>query len=266
VQGKRRETVAEGVGKGLIAAAGGLVLWFVWQNVLLGAVFLAPPVAVAWAAAVVGVFLWMHTAPMRWNRRLRVRSRLRWPPAGIGWTLALAPALVMLLLGLTVFLLALGLATPDEYGAPLRDFVARPGGGLALAVIAALAVPVVEEVGFRGWIQRPLERRIGAQAAIAITATVFAAVHLGSSLLPARLAGALVLGYAVYATRSTWTGIILHALWNGGMFALGAMLPEWDPSGAGWRWAAPALALSAVAALGCAAGLRKLAAIGSARR
>lgn len=246
------------VGMGVLAAAGGLVLWFLWQSVLLSSLFMHPGAAVGWAGAVTVGFLWIHGLPLRWNRRLRAWSRLRWPPAGIGWTLAVAPGLVLLLLGLTVLLLALGLASADELEPPVVEFLARPGGNLAFALIAVTAVPVVEEVGFRGWVQRPLERRIGAQAAIAVAAALFAAAHLGSSLLPARLAGGLVLGHAVYATRSAWTGILLHAAWNGAMFAVDALLPGWDPSGAGWRWAGPALGVSLAALLWCVWGVRRL--------
>jgi membrane protease YdiL (CAAX protease family) len=252
-----RGAVREG-GMAVVAAAGGLVLWFLWQSVLLAGLRMEPGAAVAWAGAVTVFFLWMHGAPVRWNRRLRVQSRLRWPPRGLGWTAALAPGLLLLLLGATVSLLALGLATPDEFPPLLEDFAARPGGVAALVVIAVTAIPVVEEVGFRGWVQRPLERGIGPQAAIALTTAVFAAVHLGSSLLPARLAGGLVLGHAVYATRSTWTGILLHAAWNGGMFALDALLPAWDPSGAGWRWAGPAAVAALAALLWCVWAVRRL--------
>lgn len=242
----------------MLAAAGGLVLWFLWQSLLLAGILMQPGPAAAWAGAVTVAFLWMHSVPMRWNRRLRVSSRLRWPPAGLAWTLALAPGLVVLVLGLTVFLLALGIATPDELGQPLLDFVERPGGAAAFAAIGVLAIPVVEEVGFRGWVQRPLERSLGAQAAIAATAVLFAAAHLGSSLFPARVAGGLVLGHAVYATRSVWTGILLHAAWNASMFGLDAVLPEWDPTGSGWRWAGPALAASVAALLWCVYAARRL--------
>lgn len=253
-----KQSLVYRVGAGLLGAGAGLVLWLLWYLVLTGAFALEPRAAIAWAAAVTVTFLWMHAVPMRWNRRLRTWSRLRWPPAGLGWTAALAPGLLLLLASLSVLLLALGLATPDQTPAPLAEFMERPWGALAFVAIATLAVPVMEEVGFRGWVQRPLERRIGAQAAIGVTAVLFAAVHLGSSLFPARVAGGLVLGHAVYATRSVWTGILLHASWNAGMFALGALLPDWDPTGAGWGTAAPALACALAGLLWCVWTVRRM--------
>lgn len=254
----RKQTAAERIGAGLLAAGAGLVLWLLWYLVLTGAFALEPRAAIGWAAAVTIAFLWMHAVPMRWNRRLRAWSRLRWPPAGIGWTAALAPGLLLLLGSLSTALLALGLATPDELPKPLAEFMERPWGPLAFVLIATTAVPVMEEVGFRGWVQRPLERRIGAQAAIGVAAVLFALAHLGSTLLPARVAGGLVLGHAVYATRSVWTGILLHAAWNAGMFAIGALFPEWDPTGAGWGTAGPALLGAAAGLLWCVWGVRRL--------
>lgn len=257
-----RDDAGEGrgvrIGRALLAAGAGLVLWMLWYLVLSGAFAMEPRAGMGWAAAVTVAFVWLHGARLPWNRRLRTWSRLRWPPAGIGWTLALAPALLLLLVSLSVLLLALGLARPDEMPQPLLEFAERPWGGLAFVLIATTAVPVLEEVGFRGWVQRPLERRMGAQAAIGAASLLFALAHLGSTLLPARVAGGLVLGHAVHATRSVWTGILLHAAWNGGMFALGALLPEWDPTGTGWTTAGPALAGTAVGLAACVWGVRRL--------
>ena len=253
-----KRTAAYRVGTGLLAAGGGLVLWFLWYVVLTLSFAAAPLPAMAWAGAVTVAFLWVHAVPMRWNRRLRTWSRLRWPPPAFGWTHALAPGLLLLLVAVSVFLLALGLAVPDELPPQLAEFVEKPWGALAFVAIAVTAVPVLEEVGFRGWVQRPLERRLSPQPAIALASVLFAAAHLGSSLLPARLAGGLVLGYAVYATRSVWTGILLHAAWNGGMFVLDALLPDWDPTGTGWPSAAPALFCALAALLWCVWVLRQM--------
>lgn len=253
-----KRTLVYRVGTGLLAAGGGIVLWFLWYVVLTLAFLAEPLPAMAWAGAVTVAFLWAHAVPMRWNRRLRAWSRLRWPAAAAGWTLALAPGLLLLLVGASVFLLALGLAVPDELPPQLAEFVEKRWGALAFMAIAVVAVPVLEEVGFRGWVQRPLERRMGAQAAIGAASLLFALAHLGSTLLPARVAGGLVLGHAVHATRSVWTGILLHAAWNGGMFVLGALLPAWDPTGAGWRTAGPALAGTAVGLAACVWGVRRL--------
>jgi membrane protease YdiL (CAAX protease family) len=241
-----------------VAAAGGLVLWLLWQSLLLAALYLPPPVAAAWAVAVVATFLWVHAARHRWNRRLRAWTRLRVPPPRPGATIALAVALVVLLHALTVALLALGLAVSDEFPPELLRFLERPGGGAAFFLLAVVAIPVVEEVGFRGWVQRPLERGMGPAVAIPLTAVLFAGMHLGSALFPVRLAGGLVLGQAVFATRSTATGIVLHAAWNASALALGALLPDWDPTGAGARWAAPALAAGGAALLACVWGVRRL--------
>lgn len=257
---------AQRIGRGILAAGAGLVLWFLWYLVLSGAFVMEPRAAMAWAGAVTVAFVWLHGARLPWNRRLRTWSRLRWPPSELGWTLALVPPLLLLLVSLSTLLLALGLARPDEWPQPLLDFMERPWGSVAFVLIATTAVPVLEEVGFRGWVQRPLERRMGAQAAIGAASLLFALAHLGSTLLPARVAGGLVLGHAVHATRSVWTGILLHAGWNGGMFALGAAFPEWDPTGAGWGTAGPALVGTLTGVAACVWGVRRLEERARARR
>jgi membrane protease YdiL (CAAX protease family) len=255
----RGSTPARRIAGGALAAAAGLLLWLLWQWLLLAPVAArASPAAVAgWAVAVGAAFLCFAGGRLGWNRRLRVHSRLRPPPAA-GATLALLPPLLLLLLSLTVLLLALELAVPDVYPEALMELLARSGGGAVFLLLAVGVIPVLEEVGFRGWVQRPLEPRIGPRAAILATAVVFALAHVGSSFFPARLAGGVVLGAAVHATRSVWTGIVLHAGWNGGMLVLAAAAPGWDPSGAGWGWAAPAAAGAVLGAAGCAYGVRRL--------
>jgi uncharacterized protein len=245
-------------GVALLSVAAALLLLLVWSQLAAVALRLPPAAAIAWLLAVTGSFLLIHSRPWRWNRRLRARSRLRWPSPGPGWTAALAPGVFALVASLSVFLLAAGLARPDEYPEELHRFLERPWGGVAFVVLVVVTAPIIEEVAFRGWIQGTLERRLPAGAAVAIAAVLFAAMHVTSTLLPARIAAGLVLGHAVLLTRSVWTGVFLHASWNAGMVAAAALAPGWDPSGAGWATAGPALLGATVAAAWCLAALRGL--------
>ena len=258
VQPDRRRSLSYRVGASLAAAAGGLLTWVVWQLGLDAGFLVTPHLSIAWMLIVLGLFLRMYAVPARWNARGRARSRVRPPGRAWPWIVLTAPAMAVLPLALWTALLSLGLAREAEYPEQVEKWLAMPGGGVALVVLAVALAPVMEEFGFRGWVQRPVERLLGAQVAIAGTALLFAIAHFQPDYLPVRLAGGLVLGHAVYATRSIWTGVALHVAWNAGALAFGAALPDFDPAGKGWAWAGPAAAAALVSLVWCAWGVRRM--------
>jgi membrane protease YdiL (CAAX protease family) len=123
-------------------------------------------------------------------------------------------------------------------------------GSLPVAAWAGLAVvlaaaALTEELLFRGYAFRLLASRYGGGAAIAVTAPVFAALHLANpnaALLPILnigLAGVL-LGLAYWRTLSLWYATGVHFGWNLTMgFAdlsvsgLDMGIPSYDPELAG---------------------------------
>jgi membrane protease YdiL (CAAX protease family) len=166
--------------------------------------------------------------------------------------------MAVLPLALWTVLLSLGLARDIEYAEPVKKWLERPGGEAVFIVLAIAVAPLLEEFAFRGWVQRPMERRLGAQAAITGSALLFALAHMQADYLPVRLAGGLVLGHAVYATRSIWAGVALHVAWNAGALAFGAAFPEFDPAGKGWAWAGPAAGAAVLSLVWCAWGVRRM--------
>jgi membrane protease YdiL (CAAX protease family) len=86
----------------------------------------------------------------------------------------------------------------------------------ALLIMAAPVAGVVEESAFRGYMQRPLERRLGIVAAILITGTMFALAHLDFTLVlwPYYLAVAAIYGLVTYLTDSILPAIVLHTFGN----------------------------------------------------
>jgi len=98
----------------------------------------------------------------------------------------------------------------DRVPDPVTPFLHRPGGLLAVGAVAVLVAPVLEEFAFRGWIQTPLERRLGAPGAILITALLFAALHLEPLQTPFLFVDGVILGVAVCLTRSIWAGVAIH--------------------------------------------------------
>lgn len=107
--------------------------------------------------------------------------------------------------------------------APARELADRAGGswGWALLVLMTVVIaPVVEELFYRGLVQRTLRRRLTAPAAVAITAVVFAALHFQPLQFPGLFAfGVLAGALAVRSGRlgpamAAHLGFNAVALWS----------------------------------------------------
>ena len=83
-----------------------------------------------------------------------------------------------------------------------------------LIVMGSLVAGICEEVGFRGYMQAPLEKKYGPVVAISVTSLVFVVVHLHQAWASGMLAGifaiSFVIGYLAYASNSLLPGIIAH--------------------------------------------------------
>lgn len=148
------------------------------------------------------------------QRRRWAMLRLR-PLRGeaLRWTLVGIPVFATLTWSLGQVYLQL-VPVPPEALNPFEFLTRAPGGRLALTVFAVGFAPIVEELVFRGLLQRPLERRWGPALGIALAALLFAAVHLLPWVMPLHFVLGLLFGWTVYAARSIWAGVILHAANN----------------------------------------------------
>lgn len=115
------------------------------------------------------------------------------------------------------------------------------GGDLStpfLFVVLALTPAICEELLFRGYLQRQVERRLGVVASILMVGVLFGLYHLRlSQLVPLSLLG-IYLGYVVWATGSLWSGFLVHLLNNG----LAVLI-------AGWARESPEVDLEALEAM-----------------
>jgi membrane protease YdiL (CAAX protease family) len=89
-------------------------------------------------------------------------------------------------------------------------------------VMSAIVAGVTEETAFRGYLQRPIERRHGPLVAILIAGVLFGFIHfshpeVGLVLLPYYIAVSAVYGMLAYLTDSIWPSLVLHA--GGNMFS-----------------------------------------------
>jgi membrane protease YdiL (CAAX protease family) len=142
-------------------------------------------------------------------------------------------------------------ALDDLFAEILRgDSVAE----LGLVFLGAAVAPAFsEEIFFRGFVQRGLERRLGRWPGIVVTAAVFGILH-GAVRAPVIAALGVLFGWMASRSGSVWPSIVAHAATNGIAIAVVNLT---DPSGLA---DAPAAAMGAILVAGAATGAGFLAA------
>jgi membrane protease YdiL (CAAX protease family) len=226
------------------ALALALELWFLGllsAGPLLGLLFIpAPflrPLALPLTYALHATFgLWLlcraeGTRPGPLFRRLAPGSHGKALAWGLGFA---AFALACVLAVATALAPLMKHAEPPQR--ELLDLMARLRGPLALVLTfltVAVLAPVFEELVFRGfllpWLDQRLRPRLGLTAgrgaAIALSGFSFALIHLQPGGLPVLAALGMVLGLAFARTGNLLTAILVHGLWNGGVFLMLRLLP-----------------------------------------
>lgn len=121
-----------------------------------------------------------------------------------------------------VFFIAvkIGSSLPMEfipgYEELMRGYLDQFGGfGLPVMIIASLVTPVVEEVYFRGMIQRGLNNEYHQPyRAILISSVLFGIIHIIPVQVVAAAGMGMALGWIYYKTKSLWYVIIIHGVNN----------------------------------------------------
>ena len=182
-----------------------------------------------WAVPVMAAYLvlyWRYVArgwgwPQSTADARRANARANSLPGDV-W----GQALLAGMLGLASILLLQGVMSRLVVLPQQRDFDLSqyPVVTVLLSVVmSALVAGVVEEASFRGYLQRPIERRYGVVVAILVSGSLFGFAHythpeVGLVLLPYYLAVASVYGALAYLTDSIFPSMVLHAAGN--MFSL----------------------------------------------
>ncbi|HEX8432414.1 MAG TPA: CPBP family intramembrane glutamic endopeptidase [Longimicrobium sp.] len=241
-------------------SAGSVVLCLAW--VTIGLVGLIVPFAPVWSGlwmfATVGTFLWLHVARGDGYGRLRrlARARLRTPGAGAGRVVAAATTLLVAEIGLGLLTLHMGVKSPDSTDV-FTDYAKQAWGWLPVMLALVMVAPIIEEIGFRGWMQRRLEGAWGAAAAIIVTAAVFSLAHWEAVGFLNRFVFGVAAGFIAFRAGSVWLSALFHAVSN---FVVGLLIlfaPATDDADV-LRWIGehggiPALLAAIVASLAVAA-------------
>jgi membrane protease YdiL (CAAX protease family) len=91
-------------------------------------------------------------------------------------------------------------------------------------VLSALSAGICEEIGFRGYMQFPIERRNGPAPAILISSLFFMSLHLPKAwailgMVPIVFGAGVLLGLIAWSARSLLPGMIGHVVMDIGLFA-----------------------------------------------
>lgn len=155
---------------------------------------------------------WGPPASTREARRINARAG---SVSGAMWSAAF-PAIVFGVIMLVLVRLAFPYVAPVAPPAVKINLDAYPlasvAGGLAAIAIGAA---VVEELGFRGYMQRTLESRYGLVPALLVTGVMFWVAHLPDvtvTHLPGQMLASIVFGLLAWFTRSLWPPMVAHAL------------------------------------------------------
>ncbi len=145
-----------------------------------------------------------------WDVGFKLES-LRFLLWGIGGWLTAFP------LVLTAFLISYLLnadAIRSQQDVSYLFLSSSPWGKLAMAFLAILIAPPIEEFLFRGFLYPALRRELGVHLGITLSAFFFASIHHDvSRLLPLMALGALF-AFLYEKQRSLVPPIIAHSLWN----------------------------------------------------
>ena len=146
-----------------------------------------------WIVALLQVPLW---AGYLGGPLIATRTKGRGPVADLGATIErrdVVPGLLagvvtqLVLVPLLYWLVILRFFDGDLSG-PAEELIDRaddPLGVVLVVLIAGVGAPLVEELFFRGFLLRGLERRLGTTWAVLVSSLVFAGVHLQGLQFPA---------------------------------------------------------------------------------
>jgi len=105
----------------------------------------------------------------------------------------------------------------QDISKPARDITDRasgPVGVVLLVLIVGIGAPIVEEIFFRGLLQRSLIRKVGPIWGIGLTAVIFGAVHFEPLQFPALALAGAAFGILAYRSGRLGPSIVAHMLFN----------------------------------------------------
>lgn len=104
----------------------------------------------------------------------------------------------------------------DRIAERAQDLVDRAGGGLTvlLAVLVVVGAPIVEELVYRGLLQRSASTAVGPLGGLVAASLVFMAIHFSPVEYPGLFLAGMVFGLGVVLTGRIGPALVTHAAFN----------------------------------------------------
>ena len=156
-----------------------------------------------------------------WLSPTQLRERLGLVPVQTSWSvypLAALGSLFPLAIGFALAAL-LTLVLPADLSAMKLYEHITPGMSVVFVLFIAVVPGIVEELLFRGYIQRRLLERWRPAVAIGVSSVLFALVHVMPHTIVAVLPLGIWLGVVAWKSGSVYPGMLCHAFVNGGVNA-----------------------------------------------
>lgn len=158
---------------------------------------------------------WLHTPDVASYLRVRRIDGAQLGLAGVG---------LLTLLPLVSWLGELNARLPlpeaweswdEQQSALLEQVLGAELNVFYVLLVVALTPAICEELMFRGYLQRQVERRLGIVWSIVLVGLIFGMFHLRpTQVLPLATLG-MYLGFSVWVTGSLWAGVLIHLMNNG---------------------------------------------------
>lgn len=175
-------------------------------------------------------FVRLHTSKQ--DRRAYLRLRMDesvWPVAGLGIVLIVVLQPLIWFLGWLNAQLPMpdSLIQMEQVQNDIIESYLKQGQYIWLTLLHVSLVPAFcEELLFRGYLQRVLEKSWGIVAAIIVTGVTFGIFHLRlTQLLPLALIG-MLLAYLTWKSNSLLPAMLGHLVNNGGSVMMAYLFPQ----------------------------------------
>jgi len=149
--------------------------------------------------------------PSGFTRQLMIRK----PPPRMTLYVVLATFAAIVVIDFIYILSLKVMPAPEDYVDTLRDL--KPDGALSLIITGiglCVAVPVAEEIIFRGVIQRVFARSMGVVLAAVLAGVFFGVIHLNLQLLISMTVFGIYLGFLFMLTSNLIYTVFAHAILN----------------------------------------------------
>lgn len=118
--------------------------------------------------------------------------------------------------GLITVLVMLALGLPLEN--PQLEFIIPQDitwlGGLGLLLFGGIAVPIAEEVFFRGVLYKWVRERWGILIGVIVSSLIFGLIHIDIAVASTAFILGIILALVYEYSKSLWTAILIHAINN----------------------------------------------------